>query len=74
MALQATFQQKTLDWNKLLFGDMIDPKYGYVYETREDLKYLSKGIADFSAGLVIYSDKIYGGLQLITLLNQKKDF
>ncbi len=74
MALQATFQQKTLDWNKLLFGDMIDPKYGYVYETQEDLKYLSKGIADFSAGLVIYSDKIYGGFAVNHFTQPKEGF
>lgn len=74
MALQATFQQKTLDWNKLLFGDMIDPKYGFVYETQENVKYLSKGCADFSAGLVFYSDKIYGGVAVNHFTQPKEGF
>ncbi len=74
MALQATFQQKTLDWTKLTFSDMIDPKYGFIYETQEHVKYLSKGIADFSAGLVIYSDKVYGGLAVNHFTQPKEGF
>ncbi|NLJ82751.1 MAG: type IX secretion system membrane protein PorP/SprF [Bacteroidales bacterium] len=74
MALQATFQQKTLDWTKLVLPDMIDPKYGVVYETQEDVKYLSKGIADFSAGLVFYSDKAYGGLSVNHFTQPKEGF
>lgn len=74
MALQATFQQKTLDWTKLYFSDMIDPKYGFVYETKENVKYLSKGIADFSAGIVVYSDKVYGGVAVNHFTQPKEGF
>ncbi len=74
MAVQATFQQKTLDWTKLVFPDMIDPKSGIVYETQEDVKYLSKGIADFSAGMVIYSDKVYGGFSVNHFTQPKEGF
>lgn len=74
MALQGTFQQKTLDWTKLTFGDMIDPKYGFVYETMEEVKYMSKGLLDFSLGLVIYSDKYYGGVALNHFTQPKEGF
>ncbi|MBR6920455.1 MAG: type IX secretion system membrane protein PorP/SprF [Bacteroidales bacterium] len=74
MALQATFQQKTLDWTKLTFGDMIDPKFGFVYETREDVKYLSKGLLDFSLGMIIYSDKVYGGVAVNHFTQPKEGF
>ncbi|MDD2621567.1 MAG: PorP/SprF family type IX secretion system membrane protein [Bacteroidales bacterium] len=74
MALQATFQQTTLDWTKLRFPDMINPKYGFVYETQEQVKYKSKGLADFSAGLVIYSDKVYGGLSVNHFTQPKEGF
>ena len=74
MALQATFQQKTLDWTKLTFGDMIDPKFGFVYETHEDVKYLSKGLLDFSLGMVVYSDKYYGGVAVNHFTQPKEGF
>jgi len=75
MAVQGTFQQKTLDWTKLTFPDMIDPKNGFVYKTKEDnVKYLSKGIADFSAGLVVYSDKVYGGVAVNHFTQPKEGF
>ena len=74
MALQATFQQKTLDWTKLVFPDMIDPKYGVIYETQEDVKYLSKGTFDFSAGFLIYSDKVYGGVSVNHFTQPKEGF
>jgi hypothetical protein len=53
---------KTLDWSKLTFGDMIDPKYGFVYQTNETQpERLSKGVIDFSAGFIGYTDKLYFG-------------
>src|SRR4051812_31316588 len=33
--LQATYIQRKLDWDKLTFGDMIDPRYGFIYPTTE---------------------------------------
>ena len=62
LAVQATYQQKRLDFNKLTFQDMIDPKYGFVYATQEYFPRWTKGIADFSAGIVVYSDHYYGGI------------
>ncbi|HNK40471.1 MAG TPA: PorP/SprF family type IX secretion system membrane protein, partial [Flavobacteriales bacterium] len=32
---QATYFQKSLDWNKLTFGDMIDPNRGFIYQTND---------------------------------------
>ena len=34
-ALQATYENRGLNWDKLVFGDMIDPKYGVIYQTAE---------------------------------------
>ncbi len=62
-ALQATYQQKSLDWSKLTFNDMIDPKYGFVYETNEVAPAKqSKGVADFSAGFIGYTNNLYFGV------------
>ena len=63
MGLQATYVQKKLDWDKLYFGDQIDPRYGFVYNTQEGRPDdLTKGYPDFSAGILAYSSKVYGGV------------
>ncbi|MCX7697366.1 MAG: type IX secretion system membrane protein PorP/SprF [Bacteroidales bacterium] len=60
--IQATFLQKSLDWTKLTFPDQIDPRHGFVYNTNETYpEELTKTIADFSAGMVLYSDRFYFG-------------
>ena len=33
--MQGTYVQKKVDWDKLTFGDMIDPRYGFIYQTQE---------------------------------------
>jgi len=30
-AMQVTYMQKALDWGRLTFGDMIDPRRGFIY-------------------------------------------
>ena len=61
-ALQATYQNKSLDWDKLIFPDMIDPRYGVVYETNEQRpEKLSRSVADFSAGFLGYTKNFYFG-------------
>jgi type IX secretion system PorP/SprF family membrane protein len=60
--LQGTYVQKKLDWDKLTFGDMIDPRYGFVYETQEVRPKESRSFMDFSSGMIIYSSKVYGGV------------
>jgi len=62
IALQATYQQKSVDFTNARFGDMIDPKSGFVYHTNEKLDVYTRGVADFSTGIVFYSDKFYGGI------------
>ena len=34
-ALQATYENRGLNWDELTFPDMIDPKYGFIYQTSE---------------------------------------
>jgi len=54
--------KKTIDWSKLTFGDQIDPQTGFVYNTNELQRQSGKYGIDFSAGLLVYSNKFYGGL------------
>jgi len=65
---QATWNQKFLDWNKLTFGDMIDPRRGFIYSTGDvprgtllDNGWGTRGFFDASAGIVGYSKQFYIG-------------
>ena len=58
---QATFFQKSIDWSKLTFGDMIDPRYGFIYQTKEVPGPTSKSGVDFSAGMLGFSKLYYFG-------------
>ena len=55
------YVKRTADWNKLTFGDMIDPRYGFVYPTTEVRPRSSITFWDFGAGFVIYTEKLYLG-------------
>ena len=58
---QATYFQKSLDWNKLTFGDMIDPRRGFIYSTNDVPRGGTVGNADFSVGFLGYSDIFFVG-------------
>jgi type IX secretion system PorP/SprF family membrane protein len=59
--IQATYLQKSLDRNKLSFGDMIDARRGFVWNTNEAVPSQRKSAADFSAGLLGYSKTYFFG-------------
>lgn len=62
-ALQATYELRQLDWNSLTFPDMIDPKFGFIYQTSEHqpdkLKIHSFNL---SAGFIGYTPHLFFGL------------
>jgi type IX secretion system PorP/SprF family membrane protein len=58
---QATYFQKSVDWSKLTFGDMIDPRRGFVYDTREVPGLQKKSNFDVSAGFLGYSKRYFFG-------------
>jgi type IX secretion system PorP/SprF family membrane protein len=61
-ALQATYFQKALNWDRLTFGDMIDPRRGFIFETQDIPRGGTVQNADFSGGLLGFSDKWYAGV------------
>ncbi len=60
--VQAAYFHKSLDWNKLTFGDMIDPRRGFVYQTNDVPRGGSMGNVDFSAGLLGFSENFFAGV------------
>lgn len=72
--LQATFGQKKLDWSKLTFGDMIDPKYGFIYTTKEEKNRAVVSYPDFSAGVLGFSKRFYAGFAAFHLTEPDEAF
>ncbi|MCW3102685.1 MAG: hypothetical protein JWO09_1125 [Bacteroidetes bacterium] len=65
LAVQAGIElgyfQKSADWSKLTFGDMIDERRGFDYPDNEFPQQSKKAGIDLSAGLLLYSKQFYGG-------------
>ena len=61
---QATYFQKSLDWNKLTFNDMIDPRYGFIYETQDIPRGGNTDNVDFSAGILGFSKQLFFGFSV----------
>lgn len=61
-AISVGYFQRTIDWSKLSFGDMIDEKSGFVYNTTEVMNLDTKSNVDFSAGMLLYTKRFYGGI------------
>lgn len=59
--LEATFFQKSLDWSKLTFGDMIDSRRGFVYDSGDIPRGGSRSGMDFSAGVIGFSEHYFFG-------------
>jgi type IX secretion system PorP/SprF family membrane protein len=59
---QATYFQKTLDWDKLTFGDMIDERRGFVYQSQDQARGGSSSNVDFSAGVLGFSKQFFAGV------------
>jgi type IX secretion system PorP/SprF family membrane protein len=58
---QATYLQKKVDWNKLNFGDQIDPRRGFIYQTSEVPIYEGIKTFDFSAGVLGFTKDFFAG-------------
>jgi len=75
--LQGTYHQKSLDWTKLTFGDMIDRRRGFVYNTNEipnGYPVVTKRAADVSAGILGYSKRYFFGFACHHLTTPNEGF
>lgn len=59
---QVTYFQRSVDWDALTFGDMIDPRKGFIYTTNEVPVTDPAQNIDFSAGILAFSEKYFGGI------------
>lgn len=58
---QGTLVQKSIDVSNLRFGDMIDARRGFVYQSQEQIKSDNVLYPDFSFGMLGFSEKTYFG-------------
>jgi type IX secretion system PorP/SprF family membrane protein len=58
---QASYIEKAVNWDKLTFGDMIDDRSGFIYNTNESRDVTKRSNVDFSAGVLGYSKKYFAG-------------
>ena len=61
---RAAYYQKSLDVTKLTFGDMIDHRKGFIYNTGDILQNASRQFFNASIGAVGFSKNFYAGLAL----------
>ncbi len=60
--IEASYFQKSLDWNKLTFGDQIDRRKGFIYPTSDTPRGGNVSNADFSAGILGFSENFFAGI------------
>jgi type IX secretion system PorP/SprF family membrane protein len=60
-AIEAGWRQKSIDWSKLTFGDQIDARYGFIYNTTEIKQSDPINLFDLNAGVLIsHGNFVYG--------------
>ncbi len=75
IAAQASLANRSLDWDELSFPDMIDPRYGFIYNTMaERPDELSHTNFDVGAGMVVYGENWYVGASAANLLRPDDGF
>ncbi len=73
-AIQATFQQRAIDWNRLRFADQIVPRRGFVNATNEAFAAESVSYPNFSAGMIGYTKNFYAGIAVHNLNEPNQSF
>ena len=74
MGFQAGYWQKSVDWTKLNFGDQIDPKEGFIYNTAETPGKQTAGNFDAAAGFLLSSRHFFVGGAVHHIFQQDEGF
>lgn len=73
--VQISYQMISIDWDALTFGDMIDPRVGFVYSTNNNPPGTTwSGNIDFSAGLLAYHKRFSIGAAAFHLSEPNQGF
>jgi type IX secretion system PorP/SprF family membrane protein len=72
--LQASFMQRGLDFDKLRFGDQIQPSRGFVLPTSEPIISNRIQSPNFGAGYLIYTQNFYAGVAVHNMIEPNQSF
>jgi type IX secretion system PorP/SprF family membrane protein len=72
--LQATYQQRAVDFSRLRFADQIEAKKGFVNPTGENLPNESISYPNFATGFVGYTERFYVGFAVHNLTEPNQSF
>jgi type IX secretion system PorP/SprF family membrane protein len=72
--LQATYGQKSLDFDKLKWADQIHPTRGFIYRTNEPLPADRVSYPNFGSGVIGYTDKFYAGFAVHNITEPVQSF
>jgi type IX secretion system PorP/SprF family membrane protein len=73
-AIEGGYVQKSYDFSKYKFGDQIDDRLGFVLPTAEKVGLQQRSFANFSTGVLFYTDKIFGGIAVNNLTEPNQSF
>ncbi|MFN5920029.1 MAG: PorP/SprF family type IX secretion system membrane protein, partial [Bacteroidota bacterium] len=73
-ALQAGIIQKNYDYSQFRFGDQIDDRLGFVLPTRETRVQDQISFPNFSGGILVFSDRIFGGAAIHNMIEPNQSF
>ena len=62
LGISAGILNTSLDFNRLVFGDVLDPINGQEGITQEQLESSARTAADVGAGIILYGGPYYGGI------------
>lgn len=72
--IEGQYGQRSIDWEKLRFEDQIDPSQGFVRETAEQYNGDPVNYANFNTGMVVYTERFYGGVAVHNLIEPVQSF
>lgn len=72
--IEGIFSQRSINFDRFLWGDMIDPVRGFIYRTDERIATETINYANFATGTVVYSKRFYAGLAVHNLVEPRPSF
>ena len=73
-ALQLGYNQNSLKTDELIFADNLDPNFGNHGTTAEIFSDPTFTYLDYSTGILLFSEKIFGGIALHHLTEPRQSF
>lgn len=74
MAAELTYNNISIDREKLYFGDQIHPRYGFIYPTSEVIANPNRGFLDVQAGIMGYTERLFFGFAAHHITEPEQNF